>query len=189
MDESLINLIKNSILNDYCKLMCIEAIEEQSTMKEEREIRNLMLYCIIYDMEYFVERIKKDMSTYKKEIDYIYMYYLESKNKQNVNLQKQIIENYNKKAKKIAKEIKTLSLINFDRKLLRYQHRKKGEDPVIKTSMKIYIRLDIIAECIKYKYLIKHLGLEDNKKIDKILNWNISVIKKTHTIEDKLWLI
>ena len=40
-----------------------------------------------------------------------------------------------------------------------------------------------------YKVLTKILFLEENNKIDRLLNWNISRVMRCNTIEDKLWLM
>ena len=60
MDEYIINLIRNRISNDYCKLMCDEIIEEKSKLIMESYIIWLMIYCMIYDIPYFVEYIYKE---------------------------------------------------------------------------------------------------------------------------------
>ena len=81
-------------------------------------------------------------------------------------------------------------MINFYRKLIKFYHKRyKNEDEVIKNSTIVNHRLDIISTCIEYKVLIKILGLQENKKVDRILNWNILRVKKCNTIEDKLWLM
>ena len=59
MEESLINLIKNSILNDYCKLICNQAMEEENATYRKYYFLDLMIYSVIYDVPYFVERIQK----------------------------------------------------------------------------------------------------------------------------------
>ena len=42
---------------------------------------------------------------------------------------------------------------------------------------------------MKYKILIKYLNLENNSKIDRILKWNITLIKKYDNLKDMKWLI
>ena len=93
-----------------------------------------------------------------------------------------------KEMKKLNKEINSLSMINFYRKLIRF-YNKKDEDEVIKNSTIMNLRLDIISSCIQYKVLTKILFLEENKKIHRLLNWNISRVMRCNTIEDKLWLM
>lgn len=157
------------------------------------DLVDLMIYCVLYDMQYFIEIIRKEQMKFdffkvQDKINFIYLYYLDENNREDRELKNNIIEKYSNKNKEIIKDIKTLNTINFNRKLITYDHGKK-EDIVIKKSMEISQRLSIIAECMKYKFLIKYLNLEDNSKIDRILKWNISVVKKTHTIENKIWLM
>lgn len=181
--------MKNGVSNDYCKLKCILAMGEKSDNSRERYLDDLMIYCMLYDMQYFIEIMHKEqINKFQDKIDFIYLYYLEKNNKEDIEIKNMILEKYKNNNKKIIKEIKTLNSINFNRKLIKYDHRKK-EDIVIKKFMEIDQRLNIIAECMKYKLLIKYLKLENNSKIDRILKWNISLVKRAHTIENKLWLM
>ena len=193
MDEDTINLMKNSISNDYCKLICNGAMMKQTQLERDLGLVELMTYCIIYDIEYFIERIYKEkLNRYffnmQEQMDFIYLYYIESKGKENVNLRNKLINKYKMKRKKVFKEIETMNLINYNRKLIKQNHSKQ-EDIVIEKYLEVKHRLDIIAMCMKYKILIKYLNLENNKKVDKILNWNLFLVKKINTIEDKFWLI
>ncbi len=193
MEESLINLIKNSILNDYCKLICNQAMEEENSAYRKYFFLELMIYSVIYDVPYFVEKIqkintKKDILNSKEGLDFIYLYYLEKNNKEDIKLKNEILKKYKNKKKKINKEIQTLKLINFDRKVIKYNHRKENYK-VVKRFVEIEERIDIILECMKYKILIKYLNLESNSKIDRILNWNITLIKKYDNLKDMKWLI
>lgn len=196
MDENIINLIRNRISNDYCKLMCDEIIEEKSKLIMESYIIGLMIYCMIYDIPYFVEYIYKENTQNnilkeQEQINILYLYYLEKNNKEDINLKNKILEKYTKgkiEKRRVTKEIQKLRLINFDRKIIKYNN-KKQENIVIKKFLESQNRLNIIACCIKYKFLINNLNLKDNKKIDRILNWNIFLIKKYNSIEDKIWLI
>ena len=196
MDENIINLIRNRISNDYCKLMFDEIIEEKSKLIMESYIIGLMIYCMIYDIPYFVEYIYKENTQNnilkeQEQINILYLYYLEKNNKEDINLKNKILEKYTKgkiEKRRVTKEIQKLRLINFDRKIIKYNN-KKQENIVIKKFLESQNRLNIIACCIKYKFLINNLNLKDNKKIDRILNWNIFLIKKYNSIEDKIWLI
>ena len=196
MDENIINLIRNRISNDYCKLMCDEIIGEKSKLIMESYIIGLMIYCMIYDIPYFVEYIYKkntqnNILKEQEQINILYLYYLEKNNKEDINLKNKILEKYTKgkiEKRRVTKEIQKLRLINFDRKIIKYNN-KKQENIVIKKFLESQNRLNIIACCIKYKFLINNLNLKDNKKIDRILNWNIFLIKKYNSIEDKIWLI
>ena len=195
MDKDLANIIRNTISNDYCKRLCLDVMEEEndgdslSNFIDER----IMLYCLIYDNSYFVDRIYKEKSFDKNSsFKYIYVYNLFEENKHDEELEEELVSFYKneKRIKKLNKEIKSLIVINFARKLMKSQYKKyKKEDEFIRNSTIINHRLDIISICIEYKVLIKLLGLEENKKIDRILNWNISRVKKCNTIEDKLWLM
>ena len=196
MDENIINLIRNRISNDYCKLMCDEVIEEKSKLLLQSYITGLMIYCMIYDIPYFVEQIYKEniqnnVLKEQEQINILYLYYLERNNKENIDLKKKILKKYTNgksEKRKVTKEIQKLSLINFDRKIIKYNN-KKQKNIVIKKFLELQHRLNMIACCIEYKFLINNLNLKDNKKIDRILNWNIFLIKKHNTIEDKIWLI
>lgn len=196
MDENIINLIRNRISNDYCKLMCDEVIEEKSKLLLQSYITGLMIYCMIYDIPYFVEQIykentKNNVLKEQEQINILYLYYLERNNKENIELKNKILEKYTNgksEKRKVTKEIQKLSLINFDRKIIKYNN-KKEKNIVIKKFLELQNRIDMIACCIEYKFLINNLNLKDNKKIDRILNWNIFLIKKHNTIEDKIWLI
>lgn len=196
MDEDIINLIRNGISNDYCKLICQEAIEEERGSLKESYVIGIMIYCIFYDMSYFVEYIyKENIKNNTLEVQYkiniLYLYYLEKNHKDNIKLKNEILEQYKKqklKRRQVTKEIQKLNLINFDRKIIKYNN-KKQENIVIKKFLELQQRLDIIACCIEYKFLIDNLNFENNIKIDRILNWNIFLIKKYNTIEDKIWMI
>ena len=151
---------------------------------------------MIYDIPYFVEYIYKENTQNnilkeQEQINILYLYYLEKNNKEDINLKNKILEKYKKRKiekRRVTKEIQKLRLINFDRKIIKYNN-KKQENIVIKKFLESQNRLNIIACCIKYKFLINNLNLKDNKKIDRILNWNIFLIKKYNSIEDKIWLI
>ena len=196
MDENIINLIRNRISNDYCKLMCDEVIEEKSKLLIQSYMTGLMIYCMIYDIPYFVEQIYKENTQNnvlkeQEQINILYLYYLERNNKENIELKNKILKKYTNgksEKRKVTKEIQKLSLINFDRKIIKYNN-KKQKNIVIKKFLELQHRLNMIACCIEYKFLINNLNLKDNKKIDRILNWNIFLIKKHNTIEDKIWLI
>ena len=155
-----------------------------------------MIYCMIYDIPYFVEQIYKEniqnnVLKEQEKINILYLYYLERNNKENIELKNKILKKYTNgksEKRKVTKEIQKLSLINFDRKIIKYNN-KKEKNIVIKKFLELQNRIDMIACCIEYKFLINNLNLKDNKKIDRILNWNIFLIKKHNTIEDKIWLI
>ena len=106
-------------------------------------------------------------------------------------MKNKILAKYKKekiKKRKVTKEIQKLNLINFDRKIIKYTN-KKQQNIVIKKFLELLRRMDIVSCCIEYKFLIDNLNLKNNKKIDRILNWNMFLIKKYNTIEDKIWLI
>ena len=89
MDENIINLIRNRISNDYCKLMCDEVIEEKSKLLIQSYMTGLMIYCMIYDIPYFVEQIYKENTQNnvlkeQEQINILYLYYLERNNKENI---------------------------------------------------------------------------------------------------------
>lgn len=195
MDKDLANIIRNTILNDYCKRLCLDVMEEEN---DDDNLSNfidekIMIYCLIYDNSYFVDRIYKEKSFNKNSnFKYIYVYNLLKENKHDEKLEKELTSFYKnrKRIEKLNKEIESLAVINFDRKLMKIRYKKyKKEDEFIRNSTIINHRLDIISTCIEYKVLIKLLDLEENMKIDRILNWNISRVKKCNTIEDKLWLM
>lgn len=193
MDEDLINLLKNSIPNDYCKLICSEIMEERRETDRQFFATELMVYCVIYEMDYFIEKLhtikyKNDFFETQEKIDCIYLYYIERNNKEDIKLKSEFIKKYKNKSKKISKEIKTLELININRKIMKYNHRK-NRDKVNKKASEIRQRTEIIIECMKYKCLMKYFNLKDSQKLDRILSWNIRNIKKSNTIDDKILLM
>lgn len=199
MDKDLANIIRNSIPNDYCKLYCLDIMQEDENEKitiNDYCERKVMIYCVIYDNSYFVKRIYKEKDfnkegIYDRDLKYLYLYDLLKNNKDDEELENEICSNYEKEKdiKSLCKAMDSLRGVNFNRRFIKYYNKKKKEDIVTKNQNIVSSRLDIILDCITYKVLIKLLKLEDNKKIDRLLNWNISRVKKCHTIEDKLWLM
>ena len=103
-------------------------------------------------------------------------------------MKNEIIERYVEDKKLISKEIKTLKLIDVGRKKLKSNRRRRG-NAITKKYAEINLRFAIIANCLKYKFLIENLNLEDNKKLDRLIHWNVYLIKKSSTIENKLVLM
>ena len=194
MDAGLVNFIKNEISNDFCKLICNVAIEFDDSEHNNLYIFDLMNYCILYDATYFIEDLYKEklknslLDNLDEEIDLLYLYYLKKNNKENLELKNEIIERYVEDKKLISKEIKTLKLIDVGRKKLKSNRRRRG-NAITKKYAEINLRFAIIANCLKYKFLIENLNLEDNKKLDRLIHWNVYVIKKSSTIENKLVLM
>ena len=194
MDAGLVNFIKNEISNDFCKLICNVAIEFDDSEHNNLYIFDLMNYCILYDATYFIEDLYKEklknslLDNLDEEIDLLYLYYLKKNNKENLELKNEIIERYVEDKKLISKEIKTLKLIDVGRKKLKSNRRRRG-NAITKKYAEINLRFAIIANCLKYKFLIENLNLEDNKKLDRLIHWNVYLIKKSSTIENKLILM
>ena len=194
MDAGLVNFIKNEISNDFCKLICNVAIEFDDSEHNNLYIFDLMNYCILYDATYFIEDLYKEklknslLDNLDEEIDLLYLYYLKKSNKENLELKNEIIERYVEDKKLISKEIKTLKLIDMGRKKLKSNRRRRG-NAISKKYAEINLRFAIIANCLKYKFLIESLNLEDNKKLDRLIHWNVYLIKKSSTIENKLILM
>ncbi len=194
MDAGLVNFIKNEISNDFCKLICNVAIEFDDSEHNNLYIFDLMNYCILYDATYFIEDLYKEklknslLDNLDEEIDLLYLYYLKKNNKENLELKNEIIERYVEDKKLISKEIKTLKLIDVGRKKLKSNRRRRG-NAITKKYAEINLRFAIIANCLKYKFLIENLNLEDNKKLDRLIHWNVYLIKKSSTIENKLVLM
>lgn len=194
MDAGLVNFIKNEISNDFCKLICNVAIEFDDSEHNNLYIFDLMNYCILYDATYFIEDLYKEklknslLDNLDEEIDLLYLYYLKKSNKENLELKNEIIERYVEDKKLISKEIKTLKLIDMGRKKLKSNRRRRG-NAISKKYAEINLRFAIIANCLKYKFLIENFNLEDNKKLDRLIHWNVYLIKKSSTIENKLILM
>lgn len=194
MDAGLVNFIKNEISNDFCKLICNVAIEFDDSEHNNLYIFDLMNYCILYDATYFIEDLYKEklknslLDNLDEEIDLLYLYYLKKNNKENLELKNEIIERYVEDKKLISKEIKTLKLIDVGRKKLKSNRRRRG-NAISKKYAEINLRFAIIANCLKYKFLIENFNLEDNKKLDRLIHWNVYLIKKSSTIENKLILM
>lgn len=70
--------------NDYCKLKCILAMGENS---RKDDLVDLMIYCVLYDMQYFIEIIRKEQMKFdffkvQDKINFIYLYYLDENNRE-----------------------------------------------------------------------------------------------------------
>ena len=152
-----------------------------------------MVYCVIYNMDYFIEKLyetklKKDIFDMQEKIDFIYLYYLEQKGQTNLELMQKLLEKY-KSNKSINKEIKNLKEIKLERKIMIDEYKKQKYDFVILKMSELEKRLEILALCFKYKILIKYLKIENNEKIDKLIHWNLFMIKNADYIEDKIYLM
>ena len=136
MDKDLANIIRNNIPNDYCKRLCLDVMEEERIDNSLSDFTDekIMLYCLIYGDSYFVNRIykEKDFSKISHStinFRYIYLYNLFKENKRDEELEEELFLVYSnkKEMKKLNKEINSLSMINFFRKLIRF-YNKKDED-------------------------------------------------------------
>ena len=128
MDKELINLLKNSILNDYCKVICLLTINNTDKYMEKYYEEMLILYCIIYDFDYFIDRfykIKSEYNTYD-EICFSFLYYMKQKKNVDGKLITNLLQKYKNKKNlnKTEKEILNLDEINFHRRQLLRIHKE-----------------------------------------------------------------
>lgn len=190
MDDGTINFIRNEVPNDYAKLACTLMIDMEKEWIKRFYIPVVMLYCIIYDMSYYVELIynehTKDIPTELEEnLNLLYFYYLVKNNKDYSMIKEKLIEKYKKENKKsLVKEVKSLLLVNVIRKDI-VKGLKKDKPDDVKRFHSVRFICDIILNCLRYKFLIDNLEIENNEKIDRILNWNLIKMKKYSTIENK----
>ena len=192
MEEDTLNLIRNSILNDHCKMFCIPAMEENKKSMKIYYRKKVFMYCVIYELEYFIKSLfeihKKDNVKNEDDIEFAYLYYLQEHNKNDDGLKNRLVDKYRKKTKKLQKYINDLTEIKFDVALIKHSFKEKlGKD--LKNNNIMSDRIDIINTCMRYKILSKELNLIYNEKIDKILKRNIMLVKKCNSIEDKFYLM
>lgn len=191
-EEDILNLLKNSIYNDQCKMFCVPAIEENKKTMKIYYRTNIFIYCVVYELEYFINELfkihKKDNIKGEDNIEFAYLYYLQIHNQDDTNLKEKVVKKYKKRKKKIQKEIDNLQEIKFDVFLIKKRFRD-NKDKDLKNHSIMTSRISIINTCIKYKILSKELNLQFNEKIDKILIKNIKLLKKCNYVEDKLYLI
>ena len=187
MDSDLINLLKNSIENDHCKLICLLSMKQNS---KNYFLDDLIIFSILYDMDYFVEKLYafKNSKWFEDEVDFAYLYYRKKNEKEKTEEKRKIMLKYNneKNKKKKLKEISKLDMINFYRKSIKkYRNTETNND--FRNNNIICERLNIIALAMKYKFLLDEYKLK-NDKIDRILNWNIKRVKKCNRIENRILL-
>ena len=192
-EEDILNLLKNSILNDQCKMFCIPAIEETKKTMKLYYRKNIFMYCVVYELEYFINELFKihkrdNIKRSEDDIEFAYLYYLQSHNKDDTKLKEKIVEKYKRIKKKVQKEMDTLKEIKFDVFLIKLIFKDNGDND-LKNNRIICNRISIINTCMKYKILSKELDLQYNERIDKVLSRNIMLLKKCNFIEDKLYLI
>jgi len=81
MDKDILNLIANSIDNDYFKRLCIDIIEDIQTSKYliyNTKI-SIFTYLLINNNYYFLQNtVKKNL--FYNDLDYIYYKYLQENN-------------------------------------------------------------------------------------------------------------
>lgn len=196
MDKELVNLLRNSISNDYCKIMCLLTINNKDKYMEKYYEKILILYCIIYDFDYFVSKIhkiKNENNNSYDEISFSFLYYMKQKENMDEKLINNLLQKYKNKKKlnKTEQEIQSLNEINFHRKQLQRIHKEYKKDK----KRQFYIldiidkRMDIIALSMKYLILIDELKLNNNPKINRILKWNIKQVKQYDTLEEDILML
>lgn len=179
-EEDILNLLKNSIPNDQCKMFCIPAIEETKKTMKLYYRTNIFIYCVVYELEYFINELfkihKKDNIKGEDDIEFAYLYYLQSHNQDDTKLKEKLVEKYKTIKKKVQKEIDSLKTIKFDVLWIKRIFRNNGDND-LKNNRIMGNRISIINTCMKYKILSKELELRYNEKIDKILNRNVKLLK------------
>ena len=190
MEKDLINLVKSEMPNDYCKMICAMMKKEDSEWVKEFLLTRLLVYSVAYDNYKLVDTIykesmKSNVLGIKDRINILYLYYLEKCGKQDEKLKQEVLTSYNELD--LTKEFQSLESIDYDRREIINNYRKH-EDFVIETFLGLLHRCEIIMNCIRYKFLIDNFDIEENSKIDRLLNWNIFLIKKYNTVKDKNYI-
>ena len=192
IDIDLINLIKNTIPNDYCKLDCIHIIE--GLTKSISTIEEILLYCSIYENNYFfeklyIEMLKKFDNQEKENLYFIDAYYKTFHNEKSKEYNK-IFEKYRKKNKnKIINSKKIKREIHFSRLLIIYIRRNRKMEHDEKIHCILGQRLSLYLDYIKYQILLKVYNEQCDEEIKRYGEWNLKMIKMQDTIRDKEYLI
>jgi|GEM_PF-3820394 len=157
-----------------------------------------MVYCILYDIKYYIECIynkykdeKINVSKNIEDIKWLYTYYLlqnGEKTKSDEIIEKIIKEKYssNKKRKIIEKECLDLDSINFSRKLMINTYQKEKNERKICKILIQDSRREVLVKCVKYMILSKYLKINLNLKIKRIYEWNKKRVMKNNTIKEIL---
>lgn len=190
MEKDLINLVKSEMPNDYCKMICAMMKKEDSEWVKEFLLTRLLVYSVAYDSHSLVEAIyeelmKSNVLGIRDRIKILYLYYLEKCGKKDENLKHEVLTSYSELD--LTKEFQSLELIENDRRAIINNYRKH-EDFVIETFLGLLHRCEIIMNCIRYKFLTDNFEVEENSKIDRLLNWNIFLIKKYNTVKNKNYI-
>lgn len=193
MDKDIFNIIYNSAPNDFLKMECLDAQRSNMSKGMQKVCINIVFkFCVLYDMNYFIEKLYKEKEINEdKDNSFVYWYYLKKNHREDKELKAKLLSEYKteKDKKKMIKEINKLSIINLARKLMIYEYKHSKYDRDITVGSLVNDRIDIIADCMKYILLSEEWELEKNKKLERIMNWNIYSIKKHHTVNDELYLM
>lgn len=197
MDKDLLNLIVNSINNDYFKMLCIDIIEDIPTNKDiiyGNKI-SIFTYLLINNNYYFLQKLFEDYTVKKNlfhnDLDYIYYKYLQANNLPiEEKIQTKLFPKSERYVKKLQKDINELESINIARYSAVSLYRKKNNYSSDLNKYTLFENsLEIISKCIKYKLQIANLNLQDNPKIDVIMKKYIKITQKLHTVENKSYLL
>lgn len=192
IDIDLINLIKNTIPNDYCKLDCIHIIE--GLTKNISTIEEILLYCLIYENDYLFEKLYIEMlnnfdNQEKENLYFIYAYYTILHDEKSKEYDK-IFEKYrNKNKNKIINSKKLKKEIHFSRLLILYIRRNRKMEYDEKIHCILGQRLSLSLDYIKYQILLKVYSEQCDEEIKRYGEWNLKMIKRNDTIRDKEYLI
>lgn len=197
MDKDLLNLIVNSINNDYFKMLCIDIIEDIPTNKDiiyGNKI-SIFTYLLINNNYYFLQKLFEDYivkkNLFHNDLDYIYYKYLQANNLPiEEKIQTKLFPKSERYVKKLQKDINELESINIARYSAVSLYRKKNNYSSDLNKYTLFENsLEIISKCIKYKLQIANLNLQDNPKIDVIMKKYIKITQKLHTVENKSYLL
>ncbi len=192
IDVDIINIIRNTISNDFCKLNCVVIIDSISQNKST--IKDILLYCLIYECDYLFEKLYNEILNKfnkhdLKDFYYIYAYYKMIHGNSSKEYEK-IREKYIKKNKiKILNPKKVLRSIKLSRILIKQIRKSEKEDYDEKIDSIIRQRLILYEEYLRYQILLKIYNQEIDEKIKRYEEWNLKMIKRNDTIRDREYLL
>ena len=194
VDTDFVNLFMNEINNDYAKMACSSIIFYDKPRLSNLEIRELLLYAIIYDEKYYAKKFFSEFKLGRFGFDDAKFLYLDYT--QDEELYESLKMEYLEDGKTIKKEIKNLLRLEDVkyRKWCIYKTIKKFKkdtkhDYDVKIAVLNHMRIELIACISKYKFLCNLYGIEEDENVDRLYNWNIKQVKKHNTVKNKIYIM
>ena len=193
VDVDFVNLFMNGICNDYAKMACASIIFYNKPQISTFGIEELLQYAIIYDESYFANRFFSAYKVGRFDFDdakFLYLDYTKDENLYNNLKNEYLTEKIMKKEKKSVAKAED---IRYRKKCIYKVIKRFKKDTKLDYDIKMaslnHMRLELISSISRYKFLCKLYGIEENKSIDRLYNWNIKQVKKHNTIKDKLHIM